>query len=415
MGNAVMTSETDYLLERTKAVVDAAASEPVDDEACRRWRLILGADADNSLNKDSLNNRSNSSGQSDNRSSSGQTHWSKQDQQRDKLLEQLYRHEFSRRGGNDVAMPIGVSWLNESRNLFPNSAIETLQRDALERYGMVDLLNDPQVLQQATPNIALVQTLMSVREAIPAQLQKQVLAVIRKVVEQLQQRLEPRLKTAFSNRRLRHGSGGRPRLSDLDWPRTLRHNLRHYQPEQQQLVLERLFFFPRAQRYLPWHVWLVVDQSGSMIDAMIYSAVIAGIFARLPAVSAHLLLFDTDVVDVTDQLHAPEQLLLGAQLGGGTNIGIGLAAAREQIEQPARSLVVLISDMYEGVSKADAELQTRQLVASGVTVLALGALDEQGNGYFNREMGSRLTRAGAEVACMTPDQLVDWFTTTVKG
>ena len=385
------------------STVEADISQIMDAESQRRWRLILGSDADGK------NGSNGENGSKNPEQSTRKFTLSEQDLRRDKALSDLYNQEFSRRGGTEVSMPLGVRWLNESRTLFPQPAVEILQRDALERYGMTGLLSDPEVLQQATPNLALVQTLLAVREHIPHVLLEQVRNIIRKVIKELEQQLEPRLQSIFANRRLRHGRGGRPRLVDLDWKRTLRHNLKHYQPEQQQLILERLFFFPRSRHQLPWHLWLVVDQSGSMADSMIYSAVIAGIFARLPSIKTRLLLFDTDVVDVSDQLHAPEEILLGAQLGGGTNIGCGLAAAAAQIEQPHRSMVILISDLEEGYDQQDAIMQSRNLIASGVTLLALTALNEQGETWFDRDMANALSHAGAQVGSKTPDQLVDWF------
>ena len=367
-----------------------------DAQASRRWRLILGSEADHSL-------------------CSGQP-LEAHDLRRDRALDALYGRELdSRDGGVGRPQPHAVHWLGEVRKLFPQSAAEILQRDALQRYGMTGLLQDPQVLREATPSIELVQALMAVRESLPQALLVEVLALIRRVVQQLEQRLAPKMQAAFAARRRRHGSGGRPRLADLDWARTLRHNLKHYQPESQQLVLERLFFHPREERRLPWHLWLVVDQSGSMAASVIHSAVMAGIFARLQTVQARLLLFSDGVVDVSDQLAAPERLLLGAQLGGGTNIGAGLAAAGAQLQVPRRSVVVLVSDLYEGYDSQRVLDEVSRLVGSGVRVLALAALDGRAQPDYDRNMAQRMTQRGAEVAAMTPEHLVDWLAAVMQG
>lgn len=368
----------------------------LDSQASRRWRLILGNEAEQAM-------------------SQGQP-LDATDQRRDRALDALYGRELDGRdGGRGQAMPHAVQWLGEVRKLFPQSAAETLQRDALERYGMSGLLRDPEVLRQARPSIELVQSLMAVRESLPQEVLAEALRIIRRVVEELEKRIAPKMQTAFAAQRRRHGSGGRPRLSDLDWARTMRHNLKHYQPESQQLVLERLFFHPREERRLPWHLWLVVDQSGSMAESVIHSAVMAGIFARLSAVQTRLLLFSDDVVDVSEQLSAPERLLLGAQLGGGTNIGAGLQAARDQLSVPRRSVVVLISDLYEGHSEQAVLDEVSRLVASGVRVLALAALDSRAQPDYDRSMARRMVKRGAEMAAMTPDHLVDWLAGVMQG
>ncbi|MCM2318505.1 MAG: VWA domain-containing protein [Pseudomonas sp.] len=388
-----------------------------DSIARRRWRLILGAEAEAALAE-------NGAGVLDDG-----------DRRRDAALEYLYGREFEgrERAGEDMDRyggigrpdPGAVRWLGEVRKLFPRSVAEVLQRDALDRYRMSSLLADPQVLAQATPSIELVQTLMAVRERLPTAVHAEALRLIRRVVEQLEERLAPRLRAAFAPRRKRHGRGGRPRLADLDWARTLRHNLPHYQfkgdqlksgqVESGELVLERLFFHPREERRLPWHLWLVVDQSGSMSESVIHSAVMAGIFARLRAVRTRLLLFADEVVDVSSQLQAPEQLLMGAQIGGGTNIGAALAAAFAQVEVPRRSVVVLISDLCEGHDTARVLGEAARLVGSGVSVLALAALDRRGNPDYDRAMAAQLVARGVPVAAMTPDHLVDWLATTMQG
>lgn len=385
-------------------------SDPMLDAATRRrWRLILGGESAAALGADALAER---------------------DRRRDAALEFLYDREFAGRDHGDAESghdggvgrpdPAAVRWLGEVRTLFPRSAAELLQRDALERYRMHGLLADPEVLARATPGIELVQTLMALRASLPPAVHAEALRLIRRVVAQLEERLAPRLRAAFAPRRQRHGRGGRPRLADLDWARTLRHNLRHYRhadagAEDGGLVLERLFFRPREQRRLPWHLWLLVDQSGSMSEAVIHSAVMAGIFARLSAVRTRLLLFADEVADATSQLHAPEHLLLGAQIGGGTNIGAALGCVRAALEAPRRSVVVLISDLYEGHDSARVLHEAARLVGSGVTVLALAALDRRAHPDYDRALAEQLVARGVQVAAMTPDRLVDWLADAMQG
>jgi Mg-chelatase subunit ChlD len=152
-----------------------------------------------------------------------------------------------------------------------------------------------------------------------------------------------------------------------------------------------------------------------MSESVIHSAVMAGIFARLSAVRTRLLLFADEVVDASSQLQAPERLLMGAQIGGGTNIGAALAAAFAQVEVPRRSVVVLISDLYEGHDAARVLSEAARLVGSGVQVLALAALDRRAHPDYDRAMAEQLVARGVQVAAMTPDHLVDWLATTMQG
>jgi Mg-chelatase subunit ChlD len=308
-----------------------------------------------------------------------------------------------------------VHWLGEVRDLFPRSAVETLQRDALSRYGLHGLLSDPEVLAEATPSIELVAALMAVRTSLPPEVLAEARRLVARVVADLQARLSSRVHSALGRRRRRRSSRGQGQMSDLDWPRTLRHNLRHYQSEEQVLVLERLFFRENEAQRLTWDLWLVVDQSGSMHESVIHSAVMGSIFARVRALRTHVLLFSDAVADVTGQLHAPEELLLGAQLGGGTNIGAALAHGAGQLAAPRRSVIVLITDLYEGHDEARVMAETERLVASGARVLVLAALDRRAHPDYDRDLAAQLVARGAQVAAMTPDHLVDWLARAMQG
>lgn len=389
--------------------------QAIDAATLRRWRLILGPEAAQPL--------------------AAAQPLDDADARRDAALDYLYQREHrlreqantsgtnawqggggqsARQGGSGVPEPQAVHWLGEVRDLFPRSAVETLQRDALSRYGLHGLLSDPQVLAEATPSIELVAALMAVRTSLPPEVLAEARRLVARVVADLQARLSSRVHSALGRRR-RRSSRGQGQMSDLDWPRTLRHNLRHYQSEEQVLVLERLFFRENEAQRLTWDLWLVVDQSGSMHESVIHSAVMGSIFARVRALRTHVLLFSDAVADVTGQLHAPEELLLGAQLGGGTNIGAALAHVAGQLAAPRRSVIVLITDLYEGHDEARVMAETERLVASGARVLVLAALDRRANPDYDRDLAAQLLARGAQVAAMTPDHLVDWLAQAMQG
>ncbi|UOD29167.1 VWA domain-containing protein [Massilia violaceinigra] len=371
----------------------------LDADTLRRWRLVLGAAAEVGLRGTLLDPT---------------------DKQRDQALGFLYDREqdadpHDRSGGSGRADPAAVRWLGKVRTLFPQTAAEVLQRDALERYQLHGLLTDPAVLDTVAPSMDLVRILLGLRHMLPAPVLAKAQEIVATVVAELEARLAPRALNAFAARRQHHARGGKPRLSDLDWPHTMRHNLRHYQPDTGELVLERLFFKRRHEQRLPWHLWVVVDQSGSMSESVIHSAVMASIFARLRAVRTRMLLFADDVTDASSQLHAPEKLLMSVQIGGGTNIGAALACARGQIDTPRRSVVVLISDLYEGGTRAPLLRETAALTRSGVTVLVLAALDRQAEPDYDRETARLMVACGAEAAAMTPDALIDWLATRMQS
>lgn len=85
-----------------------------------------------------------------------------------------------------------------------------------------------------------------------------------------------------------------------------------------------------------------------MVDSVIHSAVMAACLWQLPGIRTHLVAFDTSVVDLTADVADPVELLMKVQLGGGTNIASAVEYGRQLIEQPAKSVIILVSDFYEG-------------------------------------------------------------------
>ena len=299
------------------------------------------------------------------------------------------------------------------RELFPHSTAETLQKQALERYGLDELLTDPAVLEQATPSLDLVRTLLSCRSLLPPAAMSTVRRIIRQVVRELEQKLAQKVRNSIMGVRLRGQHGGRPSLANLDWPTTLRRNLKHFNQEHDTLVLERLFFLQRQQRKLRWDIIVLVDQSGSMLDSVIHSAVLAAIFTSLQTLRTRLVLFDTSVVDVSEQIGDPVEVLLGVQLGGGTDIALAMQYAAGRVVNPRRTLLVLISDFYEGGDSSALLKTTLRLHESGVKLLGLAALDERAEPDYDHKMAQQLANRGMEIGAMTPDQLAEWVGRTI--
>lgn len=376
---------------------------PLETSPLTRWRLILGEAADGACG-----------GGLD-----------AQAQAMDAAMAWLYgrdpelaeRGVFERRqGGREASALTTPEWINEIHRLFPQETIERLERDALERFQIDDVVTNPEVLARAQPNETLLKAVLRTKHLM----NPEVLAMARKLVEavvrQLMEALARDLQQAFSGVLDRRRHSRLKFARNLDFQRTLKDNLRRIDPVSKRMVVERLHFFSRNQRSLqPWQVILLVDQSGSMLDSVIHSAVTAACLWGLPGIRTHLVAFDTAVVDLTQDAADPVELLMKVQLGGGTDIQKAVAYAAELIEHPARSIVVLISDFYEGSSEHLLLSRVRALTSQKTLVLGLAALDSRANPAYDRAMAARLVAAGAEVGAMTPGHLAAWLAEKIRS
>jgi Mg-chelatase subunit ChlD len=298
-----------------------------------------------------------------------------------------------------------VDWLDDIHELFPRETVERLERDAIERYGLTDIVTNPDVLERVEPSPTLLRAVLRTKHLM----NPNVLALARKLVEHVVQdlirRLRPQVEVAFHGTRLRRRS--RFRIArDFDLAGTVRANLAHYQPEQRRLLIDEPRFHSRSRRTLSyWQLILLVDQSGSMAGSVIHSAVTAACLWGLPGLKTHLVAFDTNVVDYTEDVSDPVELLMKVQLGGGTHISTAVEYGRGLIESPRRAIVVVISDFFESDGGAELVQQVRALVQQGTLVLGLCALDEEANPNYNGLLAQELADEGAHVGAMTPGEL----------
>lgn len=365
------------------------------DPDLERWRLVLGEPGDACLGGRPLGAEAAS---------------------RDAALDWLYgrdedlgrrgvRRGGSRRGGDGTATLTTVDWLDDITRLFPRETIERLQRDAVERYEIHDVVTDPAVLERVEPNPALLKAVLRTKHLMNPEVLRLARRIVEAVVRQLMERLAPEVRVAFTGARARRPSRFR-QARNFDVQRTIRDNLGHYRPEDRRLFIETPYFFSRTRRQVDqWQVILLVDQSGSMTDSVIHSAVTAACLWGLPGVRTHLVAFDTEVVDLTTDVDDPVELLMKVHLGGGTDIARAIDYAAQLVEQPRRAIVALISDFYEGGSEGHLVRTVRGLVEQGTKVLGLAALDEQANPVYNRAVAQRLADVGASVGAMTPGEL----------
>ncbi|APU16006.1 VWA domain-containing protein [Actinoalloteichus fjordicus] len=314
----------------------------------------------------------------------------------------------SREGGDGPSVLTTVDWLDAVHRLFPRETVERLQRDAVERFEILDVVTDPEVLARIEPSQSLLRAVLRTKHLM----NPDVLALARKLVEQVIRELMAKLATevrqSFTGTRARRPSRFK-QARNFDFRSTIRANLGNYQPEQRRVSIEEPRFYSRTRRAIDqWQLVLLVDQSGSMAGSVIHTAVTAACLWGLPGLRTHLVAFDTSVVDLTDDVTDPVELLMKVQLGGGTDIAKAVRYGAGLVDNPRRSIVAVITDFYEGGDAHQLIRTVRALVEQGTVVLGLAALDEDANPNYDRTTAGRLADVGAQVGAMTPSQLANF-------
>ncbi|HYH29842.1 MAG TPA: VWA domain-containing protein [Pseudonocardia sp.] len=371
-----------------------------DDERLRRWRLVLGggpdADADGTgvgLGAD--------------------------DRRLDAALAALYDADPGagggpRTGGLGGSTPQVARWLGDIRQYFPTSVVQVMQRDAVERLGLTQMLLEPELLAAVEPDVHLVGTLLSLRGVLPEQTKETARAVVRTVVAELERRLAERTRAAVTGALDRSARTRRPRPSDVDLARTIRANLQHFSPDLGTIVPERLVGHGRRRHSVHRDVVLAVDQSGSMAASVVYAGLFGAVLASMPALRTHFVAFGTAVVDLTDELGDPVELLFGTRLGGGTDINRAIAYCQGLVTRPADTLLVLISDLYEGGDRAALLRRVGALVGSGVQVVALLALADSGAPAYDHDTAAAFAELGVPAFACTPEAFPDLMAAAIR-
>jgi Mg-chelatase subunit ChlD len=373
-------------------------NEPIEttlSEKSRRWQLALGV---NDEQQPPLSNR---------------------DERLSGALSALYGSDNSNnksRGSLGRSAPKVSKWLGDIREFFPTPVVQVVQKDAFERLGLKEMLMEPEFLLAIEADVHLIADLISLRSIMPEKTIETARQVIEKVVKELMDKLEQKTSEAIRGALNKSKRSFKPRFNDIDWPRTIHANLRHYQPEFKTIVPEKLIGFMRQQRRLADldEVILCVDQSGSMATSVVYSSIFAAVMASIPAVKTKLICFDTTVVDLTEDLADPVSVLFGIQLGGGTDINQAIGYCEKQIEQPTKTHLLLISDLYEGGDESQLKQRVAQLVKQGVNVITLLALSDDGRPSYDAQMAAEFATLGSPVFACTPEQFPDLMATALK-
>lgn len=329
------------------------------------------------------------------------------------VLDFLYDREqgedVRKKGGLQKSHLTAATWITRIRKLFPKETVEILERHALETYGMTELLTDKEVLEKLEPNQELLKTILQLKHLMKGEVLDTARRIVKKVAEDIAQKLQQELRHSLLGRIDRNASSPAPSIRNLDVRKTIRKNLQHYDREHQTLMLEKVYFNRRTMKYNTWRVIIAVDESGSMLDSVIHSAVMAGIFAKLPMLDTRLVIFDTQVVDLSSYLEDPVATLMSIQLGGGTYIAGALTYCETLIENPHRTMVILVSDLCEGGRIQELLGVSRNIIESGAKLICLTALDMDANPSYDRNTAQKLADLGAHVGAMTPEALGDFM------
>lgn len=360
-------------------------SDGMEKERLRRWVLALGDEA---------------------RSCCPDVSLSAEDMDMSDALSLLYDNGSGSkglRGGSGASSPRVARWLGDIRKYFHSTVVRAMQKDAFDRLYLKDMLLQPEMLDSVQPDVNLVSTLMSLNGVIPPETRETARLVVRKVVDELLKQLEEPMRTAVTGAINRAVRNRRPRASEIDWNRTIQANLRHWQQEYHTLVPETLIGYGRKAHRPQREVVLCIDQSGSMASSIVYSSIFGAVMASLPAVKTRLVVFDTSVVDLTDEMHDPVDVLFGVQLGGGTDINRAVGYCQSLITDPRNTIMVLISDLYEGGVERNLLQRAGELVQSGVQFITLLALSNEGSPFYDRELAGKLAALGVPCFACTPD------------
>jgi len=320
-----------------------------------------------------------------------------------------------RSAGLGKSAPRIAKWLGDIRSYFPTDVVTVIQQDAIERKGLTQLLFEPEILSQVTPSIELVGTLMSLKGMIPEHTKATARMVVRAVVEEIIRKLQSGLENAVRGSLDRSRHAPLRSLPNLDWKRTISGNLKNYIAERKTIIPDRFFFWARQHRRKEWNVIVCMDQSGSMAESVVYGAVTGAILASMPALETHTIVFDTEVVDLTEQCSDPVDLLFGVQLGGGTDINRAVTYCQSLIHDPRKTLFILITDLYEGGNAAELVRRLEDMAGSGVRAMVMLALSDSGVPSYDENLAKKVRALGIPCSGCTPTLLPEFLSGALKG
>lgn len=371
-----------------------------------RWRLILGSFAEDNLEIDG------------------------EYSEIDKTLNFLYDREYSqdnkynlnsqndsnykKQFGKEKSALTVPKWISKVKKLFPKETVEIMQKHALEKYKLTEILTDENILKEIEPNIELLKNILVFKDTMSKNVKKLASDIVKKIVEDIKKKMETEIKKTFYGKKLPNSTSTNKIFKNLDIKKTIRHNLKNYNYKDKKIFVDKLFFNQNIKKYNPWNIIILIDESGSMLDSVIYSSIMASIFANLPYLSVKLIIFDISIVDLSKYIKEPIDILFKVQLGGGTDIPMALEYAKKIITAPDKTIVLLISDLFDSNNYKFMYKSANDIIESGSKLFVLTALDYNSNISYDKEAARYFSKIGARVGALTPDKLSKWISETIS-
>ena len=368
-----------------------------------RWRLILGKYSQNNLEF-----------KQDGEENVTLENLNQLEETLDYLYLKRQRDTYKSQGGNEATRLDAVTWISNVRKLFPKSAIEKIERHAIEEFNMKELLCDKETLKKMEPNFTLLKNIIAFKNHMNREVIELANNIVAQVVKEISEKMQQDIKKSILGKVNKNKSSNVKIYKNFDVKKTIEKNLKNYEPTRKKLILDNIYFNSNIRRHNEYRVIIVVDESGSMIDSIIHSSIMAGIFAKLPMLDIKLVIFDTNVVDLSNYVDNPVEVLMKVQLGGGTNIGKALEYSASLVENPSKTIMVLISDLFEGDNPKQMYSVIKQQIDSGTKFITLTSLDNECEPVFDRNVAKKITSLGGFVGSMTPDKLGDFIGNIIR-
>lgn len=374
--------------------------ENLDCRSLNRWRLILGSFSNLEI---------------DNEYS-----------EIDETLNFLYDREYTQNGGysldnfnnsnssKEKSVLTVPKWISKVKKLFPKETVEIMQKQALEKYKLTEILTDENILKEIEPNIELLKNILTFKDMMSQNVKKLAYDIVKKTLEEIKNKMEVEIKRVFYGKKLPNSNTTNKIFKNLDIKKTIRYNLKNYDIKNKTIFTDKLFFNQNIKKYNPYNIIILIDESGSMLDSVIYSSIMASIFANLPYLSIKLVIFDISVVDLSEHIKEPIDILFKVQLGGGTNIAQALEYAKKITFAPDKTIVLLISDLFDSNDYKLMYKNANDIIEAGSKLIVLTALDYNANSIYDKEAARYFSKIGAKVGALTPSKLSKWISDIIS-
>ena len=338
----------------------------------------------------------------------------------------LYDREYTQNGGysldnfnnsnssKEKSVLTVPKWISKVKKLFPKETVEIMQKQALEKYKLTEILTDENILKEIEPNIELLKNILTFKDMMSQNVKKLAYDIVKKTLEEIKNKMEVEIKKVFYGKKLPNSNTTNKIFKNLDIKKTIRYNLKNYDIKNKTIFTDKLFFNQNIKKYNPYNIIILIDESGSMLDSVIYSSIMASIFANLPYLSIKLVIFDISVVDLSEHIKEPIDILFKVQLGGGTNIAQALEYAKKITFAPDKTIVLLISDLFDSNDYKLMYKNANDIIESGSKLIVLTALDYNANSIYDKEAARYFSKIGAKVGALTPSKLSKWISDIIS-